>query len=195
MNHSTFRPLLVSATILGWFLFAGCGHPPAPADVNSSEIDSLKQEIVRLTAGKDSVVQHLVKFDTLDYTVFTHQAWERLHESHAKDILVHWPDGHIAKGIDRHVEDLKKMFVYAPNTSIKEHPIRLGSGDYTAVTGIMTGTFSKPMPMADGTFIAPTGKSFVLPMCTVGIWKNGVMLEEYLYWDNQTYMAQLGVGK
>jgi hypothetical protein len=32
-------------------------------------------------------------------------------------------------------------------------------------------------------------------MCTIGHWKNGVMDEEYLFWDNQTYMNQIGLGK
>jgi hypothetical protein len=88
------------------------------------------------------------------------------------------------------------MFVYAPNTSIKEHPIRIGNGNMTAVMGIMTGTFSAPMPIGNGKFIQPTGKSFKLPMCTIGIWKDdGTMSEEYLFWDNQTYMNQIGLGK
>ena len=39
----------------------------------------------------------------------------------------------------------------------------------------------------------PTGKSFTLLMCTVGHWKNGVMDEEYLFWDNQSGMKQIGV--
>ena len=30
-------------------------------------------------------------------------------------------------------------------------------------------------------------------MCTVGHWKGGVMDEEYLFWDNQTYMKQIGL--
>ena len=38
-----------------------------------------------------------------------------------------------------------------------------------------------------------TGKSFTLLMCTVGHWKNGVMDEEYLFCDNQSYMKQIGV--
>ena len=104
----------------------------------------------------------------------------RLHESHASDIKVHWPDGHVTEGVEKHIADLKAMFVYAPNTQIKEHPIRLGSGNTTAVTGIMTGTFTKPMPIGNGKFIQPTGKSFLLPMCTIGIWKDGIMSEEYL---------------
>jgi hypothetical protein len=95
------------------------------------------------------------------------------------------------------IEDLKALFVYAPDTRIKEHPIRFGDskGEWTAVTGVMEGTFTKPMPIGGGKFIQPTGKSFKLPMCTIGHWKDGVMFEESLFWDNQTYMNQLGLGK
>ncbi|MGD0237539.1 MAG: ester cyclase [Syntrophorhabdales bacterium] len=57
-----------------------------------------------------------------------------------------------------------------------------------------TGTFTKPMPTGDGKFIQPTGKGFSIPMCTVGRWKDGVMVEEWLFWDNGTYMKQIGIG-
>jgi hypothetical protein len=30
-------------------------------------------------------------------------------------------------------------------------------------------------------------------MCTVGHWKDGVMDEEWLFWDNATYSRQLGL--
>lgn len=162
---------------------------------SQKEIAELRQQITTLTAGNAQVAEYLQKFDTLDYTVFSNQQWVRLHESHAKDIKVNWPDGHFTIGIDKHISDLKYMFIYAPDTKIKEHPVRFGAGNMTCVTGIMTGTFSQPMPIGDGKFIQPTGKSFSLPMCTVGIWKDGVMVEEYLFWDNQTYMNQLGLGK
>jgi hypothetical protein len=135
----------------------------------------------------------LAIFDTLDYDVFSNQKWDRLSESHATDIVVSWPDGHDTNGIEKHIEDLKAMFVYAPNTSIKDHPIRICSGDYTAVMGIMTGTFSQPMPTPDGKAIAPTGKSFRLPMTTIGLWKGSTMTHEWLFWDNQTYMRQIGL--
>jgi len=163
--------------------------------VNQAEVTRLRDQIKELTAGNELVQKYLAKFDTLDYTVFSNQQWVRLHESHAKNIIVHWPDGHFTTGIEKHIEDLKAMFVYAPNTSIKQHPVRFGSGNFTCVVGVMTGTFTAPMPIGGGKFIEPTGKSFSLPMCTVGIWKDGVMTEEYLFWDNQTYMNQLGLGK
>jgi len=162
---------------------------------SQKEIASLRAQIKSLTAGNAEISKNLQTFDTLDFTVFSNQQWIRLHESHAKDIKVNWPDGHFTLGIDRHIADLKAMFVYAPNTKIKIHPVRFGSGNMTCVTGVMTGTFTVPMPIGEGKFIQPTGKSFSLPMCTVGIWKNGIMIEEYLFWDNQTYMNQLGLGK
>src|SRR2546429_9995835 len=108
------------------------------------------------------VETRLKVFDVLDFDVFSNQKWDRLSESHAKDIVVTWPDGHETHGITRHIADLKAMFVYAPNIKIAEHPIRFGSGDWTAVTGYMTGTFSQPMPIGGGKTVPPTGKSFRL---------------------------------
>jgi hypothetical protein len=136
---------------------------------------------------------HLAKFDDLDFNVFSNQQWDRLHESHAQDVVVHWPDGRTTRGIERHIEDLKAMFVYAPNTRIKVHPVKIGTGDWTSVIGEMEGTFSQPMPIADGKRVAATGKAFKIVMCTVGHWKDGVMDEEYLFWDNMTYMKQIGL--
>jgi len=153
------------------------------------------EELKKVAAERSMVEKNLATFDTLDFTVFTNQEWARLHESHSKDIKVHWPDGHVTTGIDVHIEDLKAMFVYAPDTRIKVHPIRFGSGNHTAVTGIFEGTFTKPIPIGNGGFIQPTGKTFSLPMATIGIWENGVMTEEYLFWDNQTYMKQIGLAK
>src|SRR5262245_14445906 len=141
----------------------------------------------------DRCAARLATFDTLDFDVFSSQKWDRLSESHAADITVSWPDGHDSKGIQRHIEDLKAMFVYAPDTRIKEHPIRICSGDYTAVTGVMTGTFSKPMPLGAGRTAAPTGKSFRLTMATIGHWTGNTMDHEWLFWDNHAYLQQIGL--
>jgi len=147
-------------------------------------------------AGPDPAVStRLATFDDLDFNVFTHQKWDQLQRSHSKDIVVHWPDGHQTRGIDKHIEDLKAMFVYAPDTRIQVHPVKFGSGDWTSVIGVMEGTFTKPMPAADGKVIPPTGKPFKIEMCTVGHWKDGVMDEEYLFWDNLTFMKQIGLGQ
>jgi predicted ester cyclase len=136
---------------------------------------------------------NLATFDDLDFNVFSNQNWGHLDKSHAKDITIHWPDGRTTKGIDTHIEDLKGMFVFAPDTRIKVHPIKIASGEWTAVMGMMEGTFSRPMPVGGSKTIPPTGKSFKLPMVTIGHWKNGVMDEEWLFWDNQAFMKQIGL--
>lgn len=156
-------------------------------------MDETVKELKKFTEEKATVEKNLKTFQELDFTVFSNQQWSRFHESHSKDIKVNWPDGHSTSGLERHIEDLKAMFVYAPDTSIKVHPIKFGSGEFTAVIGVMTGTFSKPMPAGDGKFIEPTGKKFSITMCTVGHWKDGVMIEEWLFWDNATFMKQIGL--
>lgn len=138
--------------------------------------------------------RHLRTFDELDYDVFTHADWDRLSLSHADDIRVHWPDGHYTDGIDAHTADLKALFVWAPDTRILEHPLRLAQNDLTAVTGVMRGTFTQPMPDGAGGFIAPTGKKYAINMATIGIWNHrGRMSEEFLFWDNQTFFQQIGL--
>lgn len=164
-----------------------------PSAETSAYVAELRAQIAQHAAAEALVAQHLKTFDELDYEVFTKQEWDRLHESHGKDVRVFWPDGHLTVGLDVHVADLAKLFVYAPDTRIEYHPIKFGSGNLTAVTGVFEGTFTKPMPIGDGRFIQPTGKAFKMPMATIGIWANGIMVEEHLFWDNQTYAAQIGL--
>ncbi len=151
--------------------------PPAP-EVQAPEVEA-----------------NLAVFDRLDFDVFSNQKWELLNESHADDIVVTWPDGHETKGIDTHIEDLKALFVFAPDIKISEHPIRFGSGSWTTATGVMTGTFSEPMPIGEGKTIPATGKTFALGMVTVGHWTDGKMDHEWLFWDNGDFMKQLGLSQ
>jgi SnoaL-like polyketide cyclase len=137
------------------------------------------------------VGKHIATFDDLDFNVFSNQKWQDLHKSHSKDIKVHWPDGHVTTGIDQHIEDLKYMFTYAPDTRVTAHPVKFGDGDWTSVIGTME---AKPMVLPGGKTIQPTGKPVKLWMATVGHWnKDGVMDEEYLFWDNATYMKSFGI--
>lgn len=175
-------------------LLQSCQQQSTSASTSSTNnVDSLKNIALQLVASNDSIASRLRTFDTLDYEVFSNQQWHRFKESHGQNIKVIWPDGHVTEGLDVHLEDMKKLFVHAPDTRIKEHPIKFGSESYTLVTGVFEGTFTQPMPIGNGKFIQPTGKAFIMPMATVGIWENGVMIEEHLFWDNQTYAKQIGL--
>jgi hypothetical protein len=195
IKFNLLTTVLIGAVIVA---FASCsGNDSGNSKEMQAKIDSMQNVLKRKSGDSLDLEKHLTTFDTLDFVIFSGQQWVRFHESHSDDIIVNWPDGHHTNGLAKHLEDMKAMFVYAPDTRIKVHPIRFGNGngEWTCVTGVMEGTFSKPMPMGNGKFIQPTGKSFKIPMCTVGHWKNGLMIEESLFWDNQTYMNQMGLGK
>jgi hypothetical protein len=98
---------------------------------------------------------HLETFDALDFEVFSNQDWARLGESHARNIRAHFPDGHYTDGIEKHIEDIAGWFEWAPDLRIDAHPLRLAKDNLTAVTGVLKGTFSKPMPDGEGGTIAP----------------------------------------
>jgi hypothetical protein len=187
----------VSMVAFGFMISLGilqsCQSSTSTTGTSTESVDSLRKIAMELAASNDTIANHLRTFDTLDYEVFSNQQWHRFKESHAQNIKVFWPDGHVTEGLDVHLEDMKKLFVHAPDTRIKEHPIKFGSGNYTFVTGVFEGTFTKPMPIGNGKFIQPTGKAFKMPMATVGIWKDGLMIEEHLFWDNQTYAKQIGL--
>jgi hypothetical protein len=142
-NHPKEPPTIVFALAIN--LFASC----------SPAVSSTRQHDEELKL----VPTHLANFDDFDYNVLTNQKWTGLHRGHAHDILVHWLDGRAAKGIDKHMDDLKAMFIWAPDTRVKEHPVKLGQGKWTSVIGVMEGTFTKPLPIAEGNNLAPTGKA------------------------------------
>ena len=195
MKHLACSLCLMAVLFFGLITptFAGSSSDGGYSLEMQAKIEETKKELKKFTDEKAMADKHLKTFDELDFVVFTNQEWTLLHESHSKDVKVNWPDGHQTQGIERHIADLKELFVYAPDTNIKVHPVKFGSGDWTSVIGVMAGTFTKPMPIGDGKFIQPTGKKFSINMCTVGHWKDGVMIEEYLFWDSATYMKQMGL--
>jgi len=184
------RCTLAASGIIAALASAACSGnaPKAPAT------DSGGAQARALGDSATMIAQNLMKFDTLDFDVFSNQKWDRLKESHAQDIVVSWPDGHDTHGLDKHIEDLKGMFVAMPDLKVTEHPIKIANGRWTAVTGRMVGTFSKPMPIGNGKVLQPTGKKLDMTMATIGHWTDaGVMDHEWLFWDNQTFMKQIGL--
>ncbi len=168
-------------------ILSGCSKPGDGSAEMQTKLDSMQRVLDK----------NLATFDTLDLVVFNKQDWARMHESHAPDVKVTWPDGHTTTGLEQHVEDLKDMFEYAPDTRVTSHPIRFGSstGEWTCVSAMLEGTFTKPMYRGHGTYYQPTGRKFKLSMCTVGHWKNGVMIEESFFWDHRILLNQLGLDK
>ncbi len=177
--------------------FTSCGNDNGSSSNLQAKVDSLQNEIKKLTDEKALTELRLAKFDTLDFDYYSNQKWNMFTHNHADNIKCYYPDGSMTTGLfPQHIDQLTPMFAFAPDTKIKTHPVRFGSGEWTCVIGEMEGTFSKPMPIGNGKTIPPTGKHFKLSMATVGHWgPDAKMTEEYLFWDNQSFMKQIGLAK
>ena|SRR5206468_7881532 len=173
-------------------LLIACGNKQQSASTEESKLT----EEQKSTKDNQLTEERLRRFDSLDFNFYSNQRWDSLAISHANNIKVYYPDGTVTEGLfPQHIDMLKPLFVFAPDTKITSHPIKFGTGDWTAVVGEMKGTFSKPMPVGNGKTIPPTGKKFKLRMCTIGHWKGGKMTEEHLFWDNQAMMKQIGLAQ
>ena len=182
-----FLITMASMSLAGLNFAATEVNSTRPAGVD--ELKLLRKFISQKITGKE----RLRKFDELDFEVFNGENWEDMKLSHAKDIKVTWPDGRVTIGIETHIEDLKGMFTWSPTTKVESHPVRIAAGEWTAVIGILTGRFSRVMNTPTGDQIQPTGKSFKIQMATIGRWSKGVMVEEFLFWDNKHLFSQIGL--
>jgi len=177
-------------------IFTSCTNNGGDITILQAKVDSLQNILKMYTDEKALTEMRLTRFDSLDYEFYSHQDWKNFSISHADNIKVYYPDGMTTTGLNpQHIDMLTPMFVFAPDTKIKNHPVRFGSGDWTCVIGEMEGTFSKPMPIGNGKTIPPTNKKFKLSMSTIGHWNGGKMIEEYLFWDNQSFMKQIGLAQ
>ena len=194
MNRFSIKPSLSTlALAMAIAVLAGCSGNAGL----QSKIDSLQAELDQYKADEALQKARFARFDSLDYDFYSNQKWDQFGISHAENIKVYYPDGSTTIGLyPQHIDMLKPMFVFAPDTKIIQHPITFGRGDWTCVVGVMEGTFSQPMPIGNGRSIPPTGKKFKLSMTTIGHWgPDGKMTEEYLFWDNQAFMKQIGLAK
>ena len=118
------------------------GSPSISVAQPNADIDMMKQQLAEIQRQRQVEAANLENFDDLDFNVYSGQKWDQLGRSHTTDIIVHYPDGSTTTGLEPHIEALKPMFVFAPDHKVIDHPIRIASGNWTAVMGTATGTFT-----------------------------------------------------
>ena len=63
----------------------------------------------------------------------------------------------------------------------------IGAGAWTVARGIIHGTHDGPWAGVE-----PTHRPFTVDVCDVVRWRDGLVVEEHLYYDRATILAQLG---
>jgi hypothetical protein len=197
MKNITGTLMAIAVLFAATMTISSCNNNSGDTAKLQAQVDSLQKALKVFTDEKALTEMRLAKFDSLDFDFYSNQKWDQFNHSHADNIKVFYPDGSISTGLyPQHIDLLKPMFAFAPDTKIKTHPVKFGSGDYTCVIGEMEGTFSQPMAIGNGKTIPPNGKHFKLSMTTVGHWgPDGKMSEEFLFWDNMAFMKQIGLAQ
>ena len=134
----------------------------------SSTNQSSSDAVIVIAAESPEAKANLDRFDQLDFDAWNNRNWTLFQEIHSPDVLVVDFNGNVTKGIEQHLQWANKSVASTPST-ILAHPIKIAAGDWTAVTGNSTRTNLS------------TGESFNSTMVTVAHWKDGRILEEYLF--------------
>jgi hypothetical protein len=118
------------------------------------------QEATPVTAADSATAEeNLALFDRLDFEAWNNRDWDLFRQLHADDVHVEG-GGQTTDGIEAHLAWAQAVVAQVPDSKVLAHPIRIGAGDWIAVTGLLP----------DGSTVA-----------TIARWENGQIAEEYLF--------------
>ncbi len=161
--------------------------------VLQAKIVELQKQVDTFKAEKELVAKNIALFDELDLVAFNNRDMKRIAEIHRPDVKVINANGSVTEGFDpKHKGELQWLFDTFSDWAIVEHPVTFGAGDWTAGISISEGTWDKPMVLPGGRVLQPTGKRFRIKVATIALWKDGRIVEEYLFWDNEDWNKQIG---
>src|SRR4051812_38940314 len=113
-----------------------------------------------ITAADSATAEaNLALFDRLDFEAWNNRDWDLFRQIHVDDVHVEG-FGQQTEGIENHLAFAQAFTAQFPDAKIVAHPIRIGAGDWTAVTGLVRGGST---------------------MATIARWENGQIAEEYLF--------------
>ena len=123
--------------------------------------------------------------------------WDTFDAYHDHDgVVVYWPgrESDPTRGGPDHRAESERFCAAFPDNKVK-HPydVLFGEGEFTAFVTTFSGTFTGPLELPDGSVIDPTGKSFEVMFSTIARWVDGRIVEEYLKFDNGSFLQQIGL--
>lgn len=142
--------------------------------------------------NKDIVNQHLLLYENLNYSL-NHKNWDLVEKTYDPDATMRMANNPAIIGYDAIKKMLLETYTISPDLMFINRGVKFGSGDWTAIQQIMTGTFTGPLKSANGKIYKPTGKKFEIDLCSIARWRNNRIVEETIFFDNKSYAEQLGV--
>ena len=126
-------------------------------------------------------------FNARDYDFF-------LDHRHAPDVKAHVFGMPETIGIPPHRRDTEFFVAAFPDLKVHNDPydVQFGQGTWSVAMGRLSGTFTGTLTL-EGQAIEPTGKSFTTFFTTIAKWQDDLMTEEFVLFDMQDIMRQIGI--
>ena len=143
-----------------------------------------------------SPVTNLERMYVLD-EAWNARDWDTFDAYHDQsDVVVYWPGREATPtlgGPEHRAESIRFCDAFPDNEVKHPYDALFGDGEYTAFLASFTGTFTRPLELPDGNVVEPTGKSFDVLFTTIARWRDGKIIEEYLKYDNGSFLQQVGL--
>lgn len=143
-----------------------------------------------------SPVTNLERMYALD-EAWNARDWDTFDAYHEhSDVVVYWPGREKTPtlgGPDHRAESVRFCAAFPDNKVKHPYDVLFGDDDWTAFVTTFSGTFTSQLELPDGTVIDPTGKSFEVRFSTIARWRDGKIVEEYLQYDNNAFLQQIGL--
>ena len=118
--------------------------------------------------------------------------WEAWNSLHAEEVVLHSPDSpEPTKGRDKVQAWYKAFTVGFPDLDVTSSRL-FASGEWVVGEYVVSGTHTGPLAGPEGE-IPPTNKRVQLPSATVYRVEGGKVAEIHEYFDQLSFMAQLGL--
>ena len=104
-------------------------------------------------ADSPTAEENLALFDRLDFEAWNNRDWELFRQLHTDGVHVEG-FGQSTDGIEAHLAWAQAFVAQVPDSMISAHPIRIGAGDWIAVTGVSNGSTSATIARFEGGRIA-----------------------------------------
>jgi ketosteroid isomerase-like protein len=148
----------------------------------SSETDRVAQNLSLMKGADDA-------FNARDYAGF-------LDLRHEPEVVVYQPNlPEPTRTREAHRAEIEWLIRACPDLHVHNDPyeVQFGQDDWTLALSRMTGTFTGEMTAPDGSVIPPTGKAFDVQFTTIALWRDDMIAEERVIWDQLSLLQQIGL--
>ncbi|MEE9592137.1 MAG: ester cyclase [Thermoplasmata archaeon] len=138
-------------------------------------------------------IQENVRLVETGIEAFNAQDWDRFFAMSDESIVIYAPDlEEPLKGLEAYRDRFEGSPEAFPDQHIETRRV-FGQGDWVVMEGVFTGTNDGTFTGPGGQEVGPTNKRVELPMALVFKIEGGKVTEEHDYYDNLTFLSQLGL--